>query len=86
MATNRMYLLHTPTQIGIHLGKQLNRTWYKAPEAEELEEFYDYVKYYSTSDIELNALVLVMENDQSIWFCTGEKVGNFLRFVKSVPA
>lgn len=44
MANNRLYLAHTKVKFCIFLGKSLgNQPWYKAPEAEEIERFYDAV-------------------------------------------
>ncbi len=78
-----MFLIHKPSKIGIMLGKRMACGWYDAPESEELERFYDYIKDDMVGS--QDDFLLAMENcSQSDcfnnWEYTEERLEGFIVF------
>lgn len=84
MADNRMFLIHKPTRLGIMLGKRMAWGWYKAPQKNEMEAFFDYLRDDPEGD--QDDFILAMEEPASIddiingWRCTGELRDGFRIF------
>ena len=44
MADNRMWLIHRPTRLGVMIGRRNGLGWDKAPEQEDVQRFFEYLK------------------------------------------
>jgi len=73
MADNRMFLVHRPSGIGISLGKKYGLSWFRPPDPERMEEFYEVLKRLGGVD----DLILLTETDGTDWRYTGEKQHGF---------
>lgn len=80
MANNRMFLVHEPSGIGLMLGKVLGQEWYKPPEQERFQEFYDYI--YTTFGYGQEDFILVTESSEN-WACLHETSLGFRQLVRT---
>ena len=83
MANNRMFLIHKPSKLGIMLGKRMGYGWYNAPEADRLNDFYEYLA--ESVKGEQDNFVLAMESCEggscfTGWNYTGEYENGFRVF------
>ena len=83
MANNRMFLIHKPSKLGVMLGKNMGCSWYKAPEKDTLESFYEYIA--SKAEMNQDDFVLAMEDCENSscfndWIYTDKKEAGFRVF------
>ncbi len=86
MANNRVFLIHKPSKLGIMLGKRMGWGWYKPPEKDEIQRFYDYLSNEQPyDDGSQDDFVLAMEDCSESgcfddWKYTSETVCGFRLF------
>ena len=74
MSNNRMFLLHKPSCLGVMLAKVMSDSWYKPPEQDELQRFYDYV-----FTLHGNSGEFVLINETSLGWYYSSKFDNGFR-------
>jgi hypothetical protein len=90
MANNRMFLVHVPSGLGVHLGKRMARGWYLKDDSTglgpQLQRFYDMLAEQTgyAGEPSQDAFALAMEDadgavEMPPWQY-GEMEGEFRRF------
>jgi hypothetical protein len=86
MANNRMFLVHVPSGLGVHLGKRMARGWYTGAVLEpdltgRLNRFYEMIELRPEWD--QDAFALALEDGEALPMPTwtyGPMEGEFRRF------
>jgi len=89
MANNRIWLVHKGAGLGVMLGKRMGMGYYQPPEAQRLQEFYDYLESKGWGEIDLDDFVLAIDEEcnpyQFIdWDYSREEVDGFAK-IKILP-